>query len=335
MTLFGVVCDALNPAGCPDPEALSWAEVVRLTASDSQQLYGYAKRLQAAGIKVALVWTLASVGNHPDPEVVRRIVRRCPAEFHVVGNEPDSVYNLDADGNPYPSEASDGMAEQVFGPWFHAVATAIRTIQPDTLIILAGMVSGQPWAARKYVDAVRRSGHRLDGLDLHLYNTTPGELGTKLNLYREEFPTLALYMSEWSRPASEIWDFMQGLESFGVAMALYHAWHQTDIEGLHDESGHPTDRHHAYLAALAARPFAGSGNAATESNTEGENVMKIEERDQQSDFPLGNRWAETGKTWKAHDVGGGVRLAGYDRGVLIEIDGACWQAPHVEQLPNP
>jgi len=276
VTLFGCVLDAENPAGCPDPAELLAAGfmVVRLTAKDSQQLYAYAERLRAAGIKIVLVWTLATVGKRPRAEVVERIARRCPADYHIIGNEPDAIYNLDDDGNPYPSDASDAMDEHTFGPWFGAVVTPLRHVQPSAIVILAGMVSGQPWAARRYVDVVRRSGHRLDGIDLHLYNTRPDELGPKLELFAAEFPTLPLYMSEWSRPAAEIGDFMRVLEAFDVAFALYFAWMPTDLEGLRDADGQPTAEYFTYAGELARRPFVTSGPVDTESNGEGDEMSK-------------------------------------------------------------
>jgi hypothetical protein len=316
VTLFGIVLDADNPQGCPDPSELRAFTTARLIAKDSEQLYEYAERLQLAGIEVALVWTLASVGNPPEPDTVRRIADRCRVVYHIVGNEPDAVYNLDAEGNPHPSTASDAMDEDAFADWFDGVAPIIREEQEMAELILAGMVSGQPWAARKYVDAVQARGHQIDGLDLHLYNTPPGDLYRKLSLYIAEFPSRPLYMFEWSRPAHEIADFMKALEYYHVRVACFHAWHETDIVGLHDAAGRETDAYYALIDGITA--------AKIRRQTE-VRMGKLEDTESKEWWKIGLAWKETGETeappameFQALD-GRIMRLRGYDYGVGMEV----------------
>ena len=54
--------------------------------------------------------------------------------------------------------------------------------------------------------------------------------------------------------------------------------------------------------------------------------MTIEDREQQDDFPLTHRWGPV-KT-----IGTRTRIAGYDDGLAIEIDGSVWKVPIVQQL---
>lgn len=59
-------------------------------------------------------------------------------------------------------------------------------------------------------------------------------------------------------------------------------------------------------------------------------MAKIEIREQAEDFPLGARWLNG----PIRTIGTRVRIAGYERGVAIEIEGETWLLPQVESLPD-
>lgn len=57
-----------------------------------------------------------------------------------------------------------------------------------------------------------------------------------------------------------------------------------------------------------------------------EATLTIEQREQQEDFPLTNRWGEPVR------VNARLQVAGYDDGLAVCIDGAVWEVPIVQAL---
>jgi hypothetical protein len=253
VTLQGVCCDALNPAGAPPVDQLGAMEIVRLVAFDSGVFYAYHHELQAAGLKTAVVIAQETFGSFGLlEETVKRIARRCTPTYWIVGNE------MDAGALSEESHASMTQSVDQYVTYFGAVSRAVRSVQPFAHLVVGGSVSGQPDVWVEYIESLERSGYQLSGADIHPYAKGASEAATLLQAYRALRPQLAQFVLEWNREASEMLDYVRMLDEERVTAAAFFAWHTVDVPGLMDPSGQPTARYRAYLAALAARPFAGS-----------------------------------------------------------------------------
>lgn len=161
--MSGVCADALNAGGAPSPGEIraAGADGVRLVALDDDRFFAYAEELLADGLKLAVVLARESFTTADYAGMAAFYSERVWPTYVCLGNEPDA-YLL-----PEPSPSSWSMRPAEYARFWHAAAWTWRSRQPETPLLVAGLVSGQPWWARGLKPLLDPA---PDGWDVHPYS---------------------------------------------------------------------------------------------------------------------------------------------------------------------
>lgn len=254
MTLHGVVLDALNPAGCPDPRLLAMCGLNggRLVAFRDQRFVDYQHTLEGAGagagagagFETAVVLAGESFTGAADD--LSFYASAIHPTVWVIGNEQDA-WMLGVE-----SPSSWSMLPAEYGVLFARCATTILAVQPAARLVLGGFVAGQPTALGDYLKAIRQTGYTgpIHGFDLHPYGKSAAEavdLFAQYDQYVE--PGMWGYALEINRPANEIAEYEQMLGDtnwcwFCLSDGMVPGF------GLLDTNGWPTPALHALRRVL-------------------------------------------------------------------------------------
>ena len=232
----GVCLDALNPSGRPAPSELLalGCSLVRMQARFDEQMYRYHDDCRRAGFQTAVV-----LDRDAYPNIEEHALTIAPT-YWVIGNEMDA-YLL-----PEPSPSSWSMTPDEYVILFTSTRRTILKRQPEALLIIGGLVSGQAW----WLDECGDLG--AAGIDVHPYSKSASE-AEQLIVEYESLYGLPIYVLEWHRDAPEISSYQRMLDVW-TAGSAYFAWHDVDGLGLHDSDGNQKPEYHAFKAALEGVP---------------------------------------------------------------------------------
>jgi hypothetical protein len=97
-----------------------------------------------------------------------------------------------------------------------------------------------------------------------------------------------------------------------TAGSAYFAWHTTDIPGLHDEDGNPTEELWAYKEALKEPP-----------------MMTLKDAEKAADWVLGAPWTPADAPNHIDQWGADQEWGRYEFGMAYRQGSSVWQLPHV------
>jgi len=173
--MFGLNIDPNNPRGNPDPAELKelGVEMVRYTFYDSSSgddidpakanfYYERAKAYHEAGIDSLVILTYDTFPNRPPPNgpdgdwnnYIERFARRSGqivqllAKFqpaYQVWNEPD---------HPIKGDYAPSLREEVFGRMLRRTRDVIKGVNPQALVVTAGLAMGNPSWLTKVISSL-------------------------------------------------------------------------------------------------------------------------------------------------------------------------------------
>lgn len=254
MLFKGCCLDSLFAPARPEPRELAMLGLdgARLVARHDRRFYSYVQRLHVAGFDVAAVLARESFNTtnyRKEAAQYARGLRDWQPEIYVIGNEEDAGLL------PEESPSSWKMEPAEYGAFFAACADGIRSVDPAALLIMGGLVSGQPSALHDYLAALGPWRQWLHGYDVHPYTRDASSASDLLSAYRFYDPNLAQYVLEWNRPANEIAAYVLMLDNVlnspvaGWCWAMWSSAMVPDM-GLVDERGWITPEGRALSRAL-------------------------------------------------------------------------------------
>jgi len=189
MRMHGLNVDPLNPAGRPDPTLLHniGFEWVRMVARPG--ITDYHDACQRAGLRTLLVIAresvlAASIGYY---------ARTYFPDAWQIGNEPDAV-----------SPSSWTMAQEGYVAFWRECVSALKPQAAP--IVTAGLASGHP----EWIGPIAGELWGCHAVAVHPYAKTADQARALIQEYRR-VTGLAVWVSEWNRPAGEIAGFVRML----------------------------------------------------------------------------------------------------------------------------
>jgi hypothetical protein len=149
---LGVNLDYRNLAGRPDASDLSIFAWARLVARHDEGLPRYVVALRAAGIRTVLLLAGESFAGGDRREEAAEYARTIRSDCWQIGNEPDLV-----------SPSSWTMAPAAYAALAHECADGIRSSDPASTVVAAGLASGDPTWLDECGDLP------VDGIAVHPY----------------------------------------------------------------------------------------------------------------------------------------------------------------------
>ena len=247
--MHGVCLDALFPPARPEPRDLAFTGLdgARLVARHDRRFYRYADELHDSGFEVAAALARESfnTSNYDSAAVRREVVQYARAlgesvDYWIIGNE------MDAGLLPKESPSSWKMTPTEYARFFDRCVDGILSVDPAALIVLGGLVSGQPAALGEYLAALGSTRQWVHGYDVHPYAKRLVAAAELLEAYQLQAPNLNAYVFEWNRPSDEIEGFKKMLGSrlvdvAGWAWAMWSDAQAPEPMGLVDVNGWPKE----------------------------------------------------------------------------------------------
>lgn len=265
-----ICCDALNIAGRPSPFDLwdAGTDGVRLVAFDNGAFIDYHGHLRASDLETAVVIARESCANDDFGGWASFYAEHIAPTYWVLGNEMDA-YLLEAE-----SPSSWKMRPEEYAAFWHATAVPILQRQPDALLVVGGLVSGQPsyleetfplLDPRPYAVDVHPYGRDAASAEdlLWMYRSLALPAAqARLRLYREVLATYGmnerrLFVLEWNRPDHEISEYERMLQE-ETGQAAWFCWSDLMVSpfGLLDADDQQKPEYDAFQTANGGGPVA-------------------------------------------------------------------------------